>query len=422
MKNHISFVNDHSGSMYVLAAAACKDFNANIKAIKDAASREMLDTIVSVAELGYNTDLTVTASNPHVLKEKTFWAASGGTPLWSTTIKLLDMLKAMPDANKPDVSFLVMMTTDGDATDSDYFSVLQRMMQPLLATGRWTFVARVPKGISRVAKDQLTQLGIPSGNIQEWETTAAGMAASTQATTQAMDGYFKARASGAKSTGGFYADASNVNLAALEELPKKDYSLYVVPTDDNGIEIRPFILRHRQQHLYGSAFYQLTKTESRVQYDKQVFVRDRATGKVFGGKDSRKMIGLPDDRNARLHPGDHKNFDIFIQSNSINRKLVGGTGVLYVEKLGRPFTEADTAYLNPKPTPAPAVTQLPAVPVSTTPTKSPIPVSKKAPAMHYFETRDEARFFCRNEGRPQTDIQGPFKDAVKHKRWQVASK
>lgn len=52
MKNYISFVNDHSGSMSGLASAACADFNANIAAIKDAASAEMLDTVVSVAEVG----------------------------------------------------------------------------------------------------------------------------------------------------------------------------------------------------------------------------------------------------------------------------------------------------------------------------------------------------------------------------------
>ena len=89
MKNYINFVNDHSGSMGSLAQAACKDFNTNITAIKDAASREMLDTVVSVAELGYNSRLAVTVSNPHVLHPKTTWPASGGTPLWGVTSDLL---------------------------------------------------------------------------------------------------------------------------------------------------------------------------------------------------------------------------------------------------------------------------------------------------------------------------------------------
>uniref|UniRef100_A0A183CQG1 VWFA domain-containing protein n=1 Tax=Globodera pallida TaxID=36090 RepID=A0A183CQG1_GLOPA len=51
-KNYIGFVNDHSGSMSSLASAAARDYNTNITAIKDAATREMLDTVVSVIGIG----------------------------------------------------------------------------------------------------------------------------------------------------------------------------------------------------------------------------------------------------------------------------------------------------------------------------------------------------------------------------------
>lgn len=404
MKNYISFVNDHSGSMSGLANAAIKDFNANIAAIKDASSREMLDTVVSVMEVGYNSGLTVQISNPHVLKPKTLWAAGGGTPLWSGTKMLLDMLSRLPDINHPDVSVLVFITTDGAATDHHNYEALKAAMAPMLRTGRWTFVARVPSSINSLYKTKLLDLGIPEGNIQTWDTTTEGMVASTAQTTQAMSNYFTARSAGAKSTGSFYANASKVDITALTDISSK-VSLYVVPQQDNGIEIRPFVLRHRTELLKGSAFYQLTKTESKVAHDKQVLVRDRASGKIFAGAEARKMIGLPTDRNARLHPGDHKNFDLFIQSFSVNRKLVGGTGLIYWKEIGTPFTEADLAYLQPKAAPTPAaaqVVQLPAVPVSNTPTKSPIPVT---PMYDYFETREEARMHCGMYGIVQSAIE-----------------
>lgn len=415
MKNYIGFVNDHSGSMRPLAQAACKDYNANIKAIKEAASREMLDTVVSVSEVGYCAGLSVTVSNPHVLKEKTTWVSSGGTPLWAGTFALINMLKSLPDANKETVSFLVMITTDGEATDADRHPSLKAAMAPLIATGRWTFVARVPNGISRRNELDLIDLGIPEGNIQRWETTAKGMEVSTKVTTQAMDQYFSARSVGSKSSTTFYANAASVNTAALTELKPTEYSLYVVPAHENGIEIRPFILQHRMEHLHGAAFYQLTKTESRVQPDKQVLIRDRATGKVYCGNSARKMIGLPDNSNARLHPGDHKNYDIFIQSNSINRKLVGGTGVIYWKANGRPFTDSDLAYLKPKTDSG--VVQLPAVPVSTKPTPSPIPVAKKVPVQTTFPTREDARAYCRKSNRPQTDIKDLGRNSFP--RWAV---
>lgn len=420
MKNYISFVNDHSGSMSTLASAAAKDYNANIAAVKDAATAEMLDTVVSVAEVdGYENQLSVMVSNPHVLKPITSWAFRGGTPLWTTTKKLIQMLMALPDANRSEVSFLVLMTTDGQATDSNQYGDLRALMDPLLRTGRWSFVARVPKGINQTYVNALLNLGIPKGNIQYWETTAAGMAASTAQTQTAMTGYFRARSAGAKSTSGFYADASQVNVAALEDISKK-VSLYVVPEVDNGIEIRPFILQHRMEYLKGAAFYQLTKTEARVSHTKQVLVRDRATGKIFAGAQARQMIGLPSDRNARLHPGDHKNFDLFIQSESVNRKLVGGTGVIYWKEIGVPFTEADLAYLQPKPvTATPVAIQLPKVPVSTAPTKSPIPVTPRSPLIKYFETREDARIYCGSIGVPQSKIQKNVAAPAKDYRWFV---
>jgi hypothetical protein len=421
-KNYIAFVNDHSGSMGSLASAAASDFNANIKAIKEASSTEMLDTVVSVAKVdGYTNPLSVVISNPHVLKPVTHWESCGGTPMWSTTTKMLKMLAGLPDANDEHVSFLVMMTTDGEATDHQHHGELRNLMATLLPTGRWTFVARVPKNISRGLLGKLAELGISKENIQYWENTAAGMAQSTVQTTQAMGTFFRARSAGAKSSSSFYVDASQVNVAALDDVTKK-VSLYVVPQEDNGIEIRPFILRHRMDYLKGSAFYQLTKTEARVSYTKQVLVRDRATGKIFAGKEARKMIGLPNDRNARLHPGDHKNFDLFIQSESINRKLVGGTGVIYWKEIGVAFTQAELdKYTGAAATPTaakPAVVTLPAVPVSNAPTKSPIPVAHKT---CHFATREDARRHCAAIGKAQSWIK---KDpaAPKDKRWNAPAK
>lgn len=405
MKNYICFVNDHSGSMDIIAAQAAADYNANIKAIKDAATEEMLDTVVSVCDVNGNaTKLPVTVSNPHVLKPITHWVAGGGTPLWMGTEMLIDMLLKLPDINNKDVSVLVMITTDGQDTQPSYFNGLKAKMLPLLQTGRWTFVARVPKTINKAYVEQLTELGIVDGNIQRWETTAKGMEQSTQIQTQAIGNYMRSRSAGVTSTGAFYANAANVNLAALEDVSKK-VSLYVVPPVDNGVEIKDFVLRHRMEYLKGAAFYQLSKTEARVAHTKEVLVREQATGKIFAGKDARSMIGLPSDRNARLHPGDHKNYDIFIQSESTNRKLVGGSGVVYWKEKGVPFTQEELDRFKPKPvaaaTPA-APVKLLVVPPTNRPTPSPIPVTPRA---EYFDTREDARMYCAAQGVPQSAIQ-----------------
>lgn len=121
---------------------------------------------------------------------------------------------------------------------------------------------------------------------------------------------------------------------------------------EDGMEIKPFAESRLFSNtsasipfLKGSAFYQLTKTEARVQDSKMIAIRDKINGRVYHGPAARDMIGLPHIGTVRLHPGDHGNYDIFIQSTSINRKLVAGTQVLYWPKVGQGFTEADFPWL-----------------------------------------------------------------------------
>lgn len=413
-KQYIGFVNDHSGSMATLARAAIVDYNSTIGAVKDAASREMLDTIVSVVGIGigasgYGTKRQVVISNPHVLKPVTSWSTDGGTPLYDGIGDMIELFESLPDYENPDVSFLVLTTTDGQEMHSKKYNsvTLARKIAGLQSNGRWTFVFRVPEDKSHTITDRL---GVSRENIQEWGTTTEGMAKSTAATVMAFDKFYATRAAGKTSSTVFYADASAVSAKVLKTSLKnisKEVSLYVVPQEDAGIEIRPFVLKHRMEYLKGSAFYQLTKTEARVQETKLIIIRDRVTGDVYSGTEARELIGLPTKGNARLHPGDHGNYDLFIQSTSINRKLVGGTGVIYWKAIGVPFTAADTAYLN-GPTAAPkvkpAVVTLPAVSPTNKPTPSPLVPTPKVPMYPKFVTRREARTYAGFNGKSLKDL------------------
>lgn len=418
-KNYIGLVNDHSGSMEPIKFAALKDYNTNIGAIKNAATREMLDTVVSVVGigLGHGVERQIVISNPHVLKEITNWPCPGGTPLYDGIGNMIELFDSLPDAQDSHVSFLIMVTTDGEEGHSRKYS--ERMLADLInarqATGRWTFVLRVPKDY--VNRREIVNLGIPKDNIQGWETTSAGMAASTVASTKAMDGYFAARSAGAKSSSSFYADASKVNLAALTEIPAKKISEYLVPPEFNGKWIRDFILTKRMKFLKGAAFFQLTKTEPKLTLDKIILLRDKQTGKYFGGPDARKMLGLPTDRNARLHPGDHGQFDIFVQSKSLNRHLVEGTGVMYWEDQGVEFTQADidlyTAPAQPKKAKQPEVLKLAEVVPTNKPTKSPLVPTKRK---QFAVSRDDARILAKQQGKKWRDNGS---GSPKGERWEV---
>jgi len=392
-KQYIVFINDHSGSMQSLKTAAIKDYNRNIQAVVNAANQEKLDTIVSVIDFGFNFNpvrRTVVNSNPHVLLPVKDWKADNMTPLWDAIADAIELCKSLPDATKNHVSFLLMITTDGNENTS---RIKHYELTNIIKTldNRWTIVCRVPANAS-----DLSSIGIPKGNIQVWDTTSEGMEKATQANEQALNTYFKARSTGQTNSSSFYSSVENVNTNQLEDITSK-VSLYVVPdkAQYDRTEIMSFILEHRMKFLKGSAFYQLIKTEARVQPKKLILIRDRTTGKVFAGDNARDMLGLSKIQNVRLHPGDHGNYDIFIQSMSHNRLLPRGSGVLYWEEIGTEFTEEDLKQYELKK--VNGVVELPEVKGKTFPTKSPVPVQHKLKErvqgkdVQSFKTRAEAR-------------------------------
>lgn len=350
MKQYIGFSNDHSRSMSGLTEAALRDFNTNISAIKSASLTNSLDTIVNVVQCGIRTGgygstgnvRQIVNSNVTALKPLTSYVANGNsTPLFDSVGELIEMLKAVPDANDQDVSFLILVTTDGGENSSRKWSgvSLADEIRKLQATDRWTFVFRVPRG----GKLGLTRMGIPEGNIQEWDQTTRGVDVSTQATTAAFNDYYENRGKGLKSTSTFYSNLANVSAAEVKASLKDisaEVSMFYVASHQDDMEIRPFVeAQLKSAMLKGAAFYQLSKTESKIQDTKMIVIRDKKTGSVYYGPAARQLIGLPTTGNARVHPGNHGNFDIFVQSTSVNRKVKAGTQVMYWSRVGQAFTE-----------------------------------------------------------------------------------
>lgn len=336
MKNYIGISRDHSGSMGMIALAAGRDYNDNIASIKEGAAEHNIDTIVSVVKCGAGRPAKVVReivnSNVNMLqpiKDGDYIADGNSTPLFDSVGDLIEQLEAVPDAADPEVSFVVMVITDGQENSSQTWTGrdISKKIKQLQATDRWTFVFRVPRGYKR----ELTQYGIPDGNILEWDQTDRGVQAATVATRSAFKQYYSARSAGVTSTDKFYADLSNVTLkevkAQLVDISKQVDVFKVKPTEA-GIQIRDFVMqRTKQPFVKGSAFYQLTKTES-VQDYKQIAIRDKVKGTVYSGFAARDMLGLPQSGEVKLAPGQHGQYDIFIQSTSVNRKLVENTNVL----------------------------------------------------------------------------------------------
>lgn len=335
---YVGIVRDHSGSMRSLSSGALKDYNILIDGIKQQSFESNQDIFVTVDEcgvgpLGQTRLVEVNRPLKNLSPLGSYVANGSSTPLWDSVGELILAIESnvqMQHYRDPSTAYLVMVITDGYENSSRHWNArtLATKINQLQATDKWTFVFRVPVG----NKQNLVRLGIPEGNIMEWEQTTASLAASTEQTRSGVTEYFTARTKGVTSTTKFFADLSKVSVsdvrASLEDITSK-VRVAVVPHSRNGAQIRDFCNEYFGTYKTGAGYYQLTKPET-VQGTKAIAIRSKVDGKIYSGIAARQMMGLPNYGNIRLVPGSLNQFDVYVQSTSVNRKLVAGTSVLYI--------------------------------------------------------------------------------------------
>ena len=256
-----------------------------------------------------------------------FYRPQGNTAFIDATLKSIDDLSETPE-RYGDHSFLVFALTDGEENRSRNIApTLQQRLAGL--PDHWTVAALVP---DMSAKHEAKRFGFPAGNIEIWNTeSATGVSEAGDRVRDATDSYMKARAAGTRSTRSLFStDATAVNVATiaqagLKPMARGTYILVPVPTDSR---IDDFTRACGHEYKAGNGFYQLMKREE-IQATKDIVVVGKKDHKVYSGQDARQVVGLPD-MNVRVSPNHNPDFDIFVQSTSINRKLIAGTRYLYL--------------------------------------------------------------------------------------------
>jgi len=258
---------------------------------------------------------------------------SGMTPLFDSVYRAIQKLEELDDG-KDTTTFVINVVTDGQensSVDPGVNTTILKMVEKI-ATDRWTFAFLVPNGhASSFSRDY----GIPIGNIQEWdERTAVGTETAFIQSARAFTGYFAGKSKGLKSTRSFYSDLSTVTVReARKDLSEITKQVKFILAKKSCV-IRDCVTNAGFTWIKGAAFYQLVKTEKKVQDYKLVALRVKTSGKVYCGVDARVMLGIDVPYTVRLVPGDHAKFDVFVQSTSINRKIPAGSEVMYWEKVG----------------------------------------------------------------------------------------
>lgn len=342
-RNHFAIVLDRSSSMGSLRHGAVNSVNATIEAIRAADKLYNQESTVSLYTFG--SDIRHESSFMPVgmckLMSTEAYQPYGNTALFDGVGQAIVDFEAHRSAHPgEDTSYVVLVTTDGEENCSRNYreggsagwekerlpSLVERM-RVVQATDLYTIAFQLPPGRGRWFANSY---GVPLGNVREWEQTDAGIREVGETTTRGVMSFAQSRSVGLKSVSSYYVqtDMSKVTKADLSKL--KDLSnQFKVWTVDKEKELRDFVQEHGKQYRTGCAYYQLTKTEKKVQPGKQVLVMEKGSKAVYGGQEARTLIGLPVGVDAKVEPGNHANYDIFIQSTSVNRHVVRGTKVLF---------------------------------------------------------------------------------------------
>ena len=99
------------------------------------------------------------------------------------------------------------------------------------------------------------------------------------------------------------------------------------------ISIKKFVEDSGLAFKKGCGYYQLTKPEV-VQDYKQVVARRKSDKSYVHGDTVRKVLGIkPSAKKFSLDLSKIPDFDVFVQSTSVNRVLLAGTDFLYEEEV-----------------------------------------------------------------------------------------
>lgn len=328
----VIYVLDASGSIdsYNLRNSVIKLTNKLLSANKDASTKEKQKTEVSIITFDYpdNIEYIYEGVNINRAREITRedYVPNGSTALFDAVGQAINDGLADPNSEDENVSFLLVAITDGGENASvKYNHNINQLIQKAQNKGNWTITFQVPKGYSNT----LSRLGISRDNIREWEPTERGIKDVEVSTSAGFNSYYNSRSRGVRSMSNFYVqtDLSHLTPRQLKrELIdlSDEYGIFTAP---NEMQIRDFVeSKTKKEYKKGQAYYQLLKNEL-VQSNKEILIFDKASTAIYGGDEARDLIGLPIGQNAKVNPGNHANYEIFVQSTSVNRKLLRGNKV-----------------------------------------------------------------------------------------------
>ncbi|WP_327064644.1 vWA domain-containing protein [Kitasatospora sp. NBC_01302] len=350
--NHVSLVVDNSGSMHRHESQLIRVVDEFVKGLQEESDRLGHETRISLYAFDHEVrNLVWDMDVKHLPSLRGLYEVNNGaTALIEAAVKSIDDLKNIWE-EYGEHSFLQVVVTDGEENASGFSESGQ--MHIRMAGNRGTSVLRTWIGRIKGAMDSLPdhwtsailvpnslakrtaqEYGFPAGNIAIWDADSSkGVEEAIGTVKAAATSFLRGREKGVRGTKNLFAMGQDLSTAEVKaNLDALDTGTYILIPVDQQSPIRDFVTRAGHTYRTGCAFYELSKRE-KIQGSKQLAVAEkdlttgRMTGRVFSGPAARRLLGLPESE-ATVKPGDNPAYTVFVQSTSVNRKLVPDTKLL----------------------------------------------------------------------------------------------
>lgn len=329
VNNYVYLILDESQSMGVVRIETVRAINEIIDTVRRRGAVRGQTTYVTLQTFSTTIRKPLISCAPiDALRELTHndYRPDDMTALFDAIGEGIERMEAI-DLGKDD-SVVFFIVTDGDENKSVKYNATDIRRLIAKHAENFTFGFQVPVGRRNVL---VNKFGIPADNVSEWENTSAGTKNMSDETQSAVGNYYDDRAAGKKMSQRLFAKVQTKVVPkgavkrTLDNLASA-FKEYVVARES---AIREFVEdKTGRDYVPGTAFYQLIKPET-VQPSKEVVLQEKGNKRsIYGGLEARELIGLPPGQYAKVTPGNHGDFDVFVQSKSINRILPRGTRVL----------------------------------------------------------------------------------------------
>lgn len=323
--NHVIFALDRSGSMQRRISQVERVYAESINKIRATADSMGQETRVSlyyfdqvVDKIKINSDIKTDSGILHL------FFARGMTAMRDAAARAIVDHQVFVDVQGEDHTFLVYVVTDGEDNAS---KVAPHELAKRIADNikDFTMVALVPDS---TAAHYAKLSGFPAGNIQIWDVNAEkGFEEVGEAFSTSYQTYTTLRSQGVRSSSTiFQTQASSLTKADLKKAGLQEVKGTLHHAQKDQV-IKDFVEKVTGvPYVKGQAFYELSKTEL-VQGGKEIVIVHKGSDlKRYGGAEARQILGLGV-YDMKVKPGDHGDWRIFVQSTSLNRKIIAGTSI-----------------------------------------------------------------------------------------------